>query len=44
MAANRKGKLIVVSDNPNTVVETGPLVSHELDHIFNPVYADLEKS
>ena len=44
MAANSKGKLIVVSDNPNTVVETGPLVSHELDHIFNPVYADLEKS
>lgn len=44
MAAVNSKKTIIVSDDPNKTNNLGFMISHELDHIKNPVYNDLQQS
>lgn len=44
MAAVNSKKIIVVPDDPSKTKNLGFMISHEIDHIKNPTYNDLQQS
>lgn len=44
MAAINSKKTIIVSDDPSKTKNLGFMISHEIDHIKNPTYNDLQQS